>query len=334
MKANPILVEITRGDLTESIHRGAYAVIKDDASVVSSAGDIDKLTYPRSSLKPLQALPLIETGAANRWALTDLEFAIACGSHSGEERHVTAVREWLERIGLSMINLGCGAQQPTSTQARRYLVKNNIAPSPLYHNCSGKHAGFLSTAWHCKEPLEGYLEKNHPVQLRIKQLLSEMTLDNIDVSPVAKDGCGAPIFGISLRGLALAMACYGTGRGLPDARVNAAKKLYKAMTAQPFMVAGTDRWDTETMILSGSRLIVKGGAEGVYSGCIPDQGIGIALKIDDGGRRAAETMMGLLLDRFGKLNPSISLKLNALSFPPILNSNGEKVGITQIHSEV
>ena len=334
MQNNPLLIEITRGDVTESAHRGAFMVANDQNELVASGGDIDHPIYPRSAVKPLQALPLIESGAADRWRLSDCELALACASHNAEPRHTDSVLTWLKKVGLSERDLACGPQAPISEAARDQLLLQNICPGRVHHNCSGKHAGFLSTAAHLGEPAVGYLELEHPVQQRVKKVLAEITDNALDEATVGVDGCGAPVFGMSLRGLALAMARYGTGTGLSGPRAQAAARLYRAMVREPCMVAGTGRWCTLAMQIAGECLAVKGGAEGVYCAIIPGQRIGIALKIDDGRSRAAEALMGLLLVRYAGLGLDLSAKLEKLSLPPISNAEGKVVGATRLAREV
>jgi L-asparaginase II len=334
MQNNPLLIEITRGDVAESVHRGAFIVANDQHELVASGGDVDQPIYPRSAVKPLQALPLIESGAADRWRLSDCELALACASHNAEPRHTDSVLTWLKKAGLSERDLACGSQAPISEAARDQLLLQNVCPGRVHHNCSGKHAGFLSTAVHLGEPTAGYLELEHPVQQRVKKVLAEITDNALNEATVGVDGCGAPVFGVSLRGLALAMARYGTGAGLSGRRAQAAARFYRAMVREPCMVAGTGRWCTLAMKITGERLAVKGGAEGVYCAIIPGQRIGIALKIDDGGSRAAEALMGLLLIRYGGLSSDLSTKLEKMSLPAIVNAEGKVVGATRPAGEV
>ncbi|HIN17057.1 MAG TPA: asparaginase [Gammaproteobacteria bacterium] len=329
MQNNPLLIEITRGNVAESAHRGAFMVANDQNELVASGGDIDHPIYPRSAVKPLQALPLIESGAADRWRLSDCELALACASHNAEPRHTDSVLAWLKKAGLSERDLACGPQAPISEGARDQLLLQNVCPGRVHHNCSGKHAGFLSTAAHLGEPSVGYLELEHPVQQRVKKVLAEITDNALNEATVGVDGCGAPVFGMSLRGLALAMARYGTGTGVSGPRAQAAARFYRAMVREPYMVAGTGRWCTRAMQITGERLAVKGGAEGVYCAIVPGQRIGIALKIDDGGSRAAEALMGLLLIRYAGLGSDQSAKLEKLSLPAILNAEGKEVGATR-----
>ena len=329
MQNNPLLIEITRGNMTESAHRGAFVIVRDQHAVVGRAGDIDFPIYPRSAVKPLQALPLIESGAADRWHLLDHELALSCASHNAEPRHVDSVLAWLKKAGLSERDLACGPHAPISESARDDLLLQNIRPGRVHNNCSGKHAGFLSTAAHLGEPTAGYLELEHPIQQRVKKVLTEITDSALDEATVGVDGCGAPVFGMSLRGLALAMARYGTGAGLSGPRAQAADRLYRAMVREPRMVAGTARWCTLVMKITGERLVVKGGAEGVYCAIVPGQRIGMALKIDDGGSRAAEALMGLLLVRYAGLGSDLSAGIKKLSFPEIFNAEGKEVGTTR-----
>ena len=326
---NPVVIEITRGPMFESIHRGAYAVVNVQQDVISSEGDIDRPIYPRSAVKPLQALALVETGAADRWKLSDSELALACASHSAEPRHVETIVKWLARSGLTERDLECGPHPPSSEQARNELIRQNVKWRRIHHNCSGKHTGFLTTAVHLDEPITGYLAPEHPVQQRIKRVLAEITSGNLADAPIGVDGCGAPVIGMPLRHLAVAMARYGAAEQLPDKRVQAVQRLYRAMVCHPFMLAGTGRWCTRAMEAAAGQFAVKGGAEGVYCAMVPARRLGIALKIDDGASRAAEALMGLLLTRYAGLDPELSEKIRKLALPKILNAVGEKVGETR-----
>ncbi len=162
---NPILVTLTRGVITESVHRGAFALVDDRGKTRLAVGDVLRPIYPRSAVKPLQALPLVETGAADHWHLGDAELAVACGSHSGEERHLTVIRAWLAKVGLSEEDLECGPHYPISDIAASRLRENAASPRRIHNNCSGKHAGLLSTAVYRAEVTHGYLHREHPVLL-------------------------------------------------------------------------------------------------------------------------------------------------------------------------
>jgi L-asparaginase II len=287
--ANPVLVEVRRGDMVESRHRAAFAVVDTDGHVVLSAGDVERQVYPRSAIKPIQALPLIETGAADAFDLTDVEIALACASHNGESCHVSAVRAWLDRIGLSERDLVCGAD-PGRGRSRR---------GPAHDNCSGKHTGFLTVARHLGYPSEGYHRRDHAVQQRVLGVLEQMTGLDLDDAPRGIDGCGIPVIGIPLGNIALAMARLADPHDQPEGRQAACARICAAMAAEPFMVAGSGRFCTRVMEAVGPRAVVKTGAEGVYCAALPEHGLGVAIKADDGAPRAAEAAMAGVLRRLG-----------------------------------
>ncbi|MBF0307022.1 MAG: asparaginase [Alphaproteobacteria bacterium] len=309
---NPVLVEITRGDRVESIHRGAIAVADPSGALVDTLGEVDRPVFPRSAVKPLQALPLLESGAP----VTVAEIALACASHSGEPRHVEAVAAWLARLGLGPADLECGAQWPINPQAARAL---SASPSALHNNCSGKHAGFLATARHFGEPTGGYIAPDHPVQRRVTATLAEMT--GMARMEWGIDGCGIPTHAIPLANLARAMAHLADPSTLPPQRAAAARRVAAAMTAEPFLVAGTGRICTDLMTAAPG-IIAKGGAEGVYMAALPARGLGIAIKIDDGAGRAAEAALLGILTRLGALDAETAERLRR----PILNVAGRVVG--------
>ena len=326
MDENPVLVEVIRGDIVESRHRGSVAVSDPEGRVVSALGDIERAVYPRSGIKPLQALALLESGAAEAFGVTDPEVALACASHSGEKAHVEAVSAWLARIGATVADLECGPQPPLNEQAARELWRSGSLPSALHNNCSGKHAGFLTLARHIGEPMKGYIRPEHPVQRRLTALLEEMLGVPLAAAPHGTDGCGIPVYGVPLRALALAMARLADPGGLAPARADAVRRVRRAMAAHPFLVGGTKRFSTEVMGVTGERVLVKGGAEGVYCAALPEQRLGIALKIDDGAGRAAEVAMGRLLRRFGALTGDEPERLLRVLEPALTNWAGTVVG--------
>lgn len=324
--ANPILVQVTRGNSVESIHRGAAAVVAADGRLLASWGDVDALVFPRSAIKPLQALPLIASGAALRFGVTVAELAIACGSHSGEPVHVQTVAGWLRRLGLGEDALVCGPHPPTDEAAAQALAAAGEKPGRLHNNCSGKHAGFLTIARHLGAPLDGYGEIGHPVQEEVMATLSAVADVEAKRLPVGIDGCGVPTFALPLRGLALAFARFGSGVGLNAERAAAARRLIGAMTACPSLVGGTGRFDTRIIAAGGGAIIAKGGAEGVAVAALSAQGQGIAVKIDDGAKRAAETAMAALLARLAPLNERGVATVRDWLPAPVLNTQGRTVG--------
>jgi L-asparaginase II len=295
---NPILIELTRGSLVESTHAGAVAIVRTTGEVVASLGDIAAPVFPRSAIKPLQALPLLETGAADRFGFGAPEIAIASGSHSGSATHVAVVRAMLARIGLDETALGCGMHEPMDAAAARELIRAGRSPSALHHNCSGKHAGMLATAVHLGEPTESYWRPDHPVQVRIRQVLEEMTETRIDASACGIDGCSVPNWAIPLAGLARAFALLATGEGLSAERARRCAAIAEACWARPDLVAGAGRLDTLLMQRLPHKVLTKGGAEGVCAGALPERSLGFALKISDGAKRAADAAASALIGRF------------------------------------
>jgi L-asparaginase II len=296
--ANPILIELTRGPLVESWHRGAVAVAAPSGALALQLGDVDRPVYPRSAVKALQALPLIESGAADAFGFGAAEIALACGSHAGTERHTQLAASMLERAGLTPDALGCGAHAPLGVAAANALIARGIAPTQLHNNCSGKHAGMLATAVHLREPTAGYWEPGHPVQARIHATMAEMAGVPLGPDVMGIDGCSVPNWAMPLRVLARLFARLVTGEGLEPRRREAVARLLKACWEQPDLVAGKGRADTVVMRALPGQVFMKTGAEGVYCGAFPELGLGFALKIDDGTKRAAAGATMALVERF------------------------------------
>lgn len=311
--ANPVLVEVTRGALVESVHRGAVAIVDADGAVRFALGDVDAPVYTRSSLKPIQALPLIESGAADAFNLSDEEVALACASHSGEPMHTSRVAVWLERIGCSEADLACGPQIPRHEPTSEAMLANRQKPTRLHNNCSGKHTGFLTVARHLKAPTSGYVDVRHPVQQAV--LASLQRLSGINDPAWGIDGCAAPNFAIPLTAFAKALA------QLAGHRTPGAKRIVSAMIAHPELVAGSGRSCTTLMRAANGKAAVKIGAEGVYAAILPEAGLGVALKIDDGASRGAETAIAIVLEKLGIIDSS-----TGLARAPLLNTRGTAVG--------
>ena len=329
-KANPILVEVTRGDAVESRHRGAAVVVRGDGTLLAQWGDVEQPVYPRSAIKPIQALALVESGAAERFSLGADELALASASHSGEPRHAAAVAGWLERVGLGPEALQCATQMPRDKASAHAMLRAGAGPTARHHNCSGKHAGLLTTALHMDEPIAGYLEPGHPVQRRVARLLAEMGGCDLKDAPRGIDGCGMPVIAMPLAAVALALARLASPEGLAPERAAAARRLFAAMTARPYLVAGRARFDTTVIEAGGGAFAVKTGAEGVHVAAVPGKGLGIALKIDDGARRAAEVLMAALLQHLGVLDNGARAALAPYLDAPVLNNAGLRVGTMRV----
>lgn len=323
---DPVLVEATRGARVESSHRGAAIVLDAAGTVVFAAGDVDRAVYPRSAVKALLALPLLESGAADRLGLTDGEIALACASHSGEPVHVAAAESMLRRAGRDAASLECGTHWPVSETAGRALAASGREPTALHNNCSGKHAGFICLACDRGEDPAGYVQPDHPTMRTVTAALADMTGTPLDAANRAVDGCAIPTFAIPLRALALAFARFAAPRGLAPARAAAVLRIRRAVAAHPHMVAGSRRFDTRLMTALGARAFTKTGAEGVFCAALPEPGLGVAVKCNDGAGRAAEVITAALIARFLATDGEQAATLDALARPVLRNWNGAEIG--------
>jgi L-asparaginase II len=320
----PVAVVVRRGERVESEHRVAYAVADAHGRLLEAAGDVDRAVFPRSAIKPLQALALVESGAANRFAVSAQELALACASHSGEPEHVVLVRAWLARLGLDASALECGAHPPLHAESAQRLAAEGQSPERVHNNCSGKHAGMITVARQLGAPLAGYSRADHPVQRLIADMLCAMT-GLAELPAPATDGCGVPTWPIPLGRLAAAMARFAGPDGLPAARAEACARLRAAMLAHPHLIAGTDRPCTEIMTVA-PRVLVKTGAEGVYAACVPERRLGLALKVEDGAARAAPVALLALLEGLGVLDRRAAAALAGRMRPELRNHAGVVVG--------
>jgi L-asparaginase II len=324
--ANPVVVEATRGERIESAHRGAGAVVDADGRIVMIFGDAERAVYPRSAVKALQALPLVESGAADRLSLSDKEIALACASHSGSDDHVATARAMLAKAGYNERALECGVHWPLGEAEARALARSGGTPNALHNNCSGKHAGFICLA--CATGVEpmGYVAPNHAVQREVAAAIAAATGARLSEEMRAVDGCAIPTYAVPLIALALGFARLGTGEGLSPARQKAAARIRAAVAGHPLTVAGKGRFDTELMSLVGARALTKAGAEGMFCAALPEAGLGLAVKADDGGGRAAQVMIAALIRRFGGFDDETSARLETFVSPRLLNWNGAEVG--------
>jgi L-asparaginase II len=328
------LVEVWRGSLIESRHRGHLIAVDGTGTTIASLGSPETVTFLRSSAKPFQALPVVASGAADRFGFTEQEIAIACGSHNGEPMHVAAVRSMLAKIGLDESALKCGAHEPYSLEVARELIRKGEQPSVLQNNCSGKHAAMLALAKHSGAPIETYDAPTHPVQQMIIKAVSDFSGVRVDEIVIATDGCGAPIFAIPVRAMALMYANLVSPPKQFDSQTReSCKRIVNAMIAYPEMIGGTTkRLDTELMRVGRGRFISKIGAEGVYTvGVLPSvdwpNGLGLALKVEDGDDHRARPPA--VIDALRQLGVLDASDLNALSeYSPtvITNRRGDHVG--------
>ncbi|MDH3668870.1 MAG: asparaginase [Paracoccaceae bacterium] len=313
---NPVLAEIWRGPILESVHRGAAVVVSADGIMAEAWGDPGRVILPRSACKMLQALPLVESGAADAAGLTNRHLALACSSHDGVPLHVDLATGWLSAIGKGEADLRCGAHPPDNPSARHRLRLSGVRPDQRHNNCSGKHCGFLTLARHLGAGPD-YLAPDHPVQQAARMAIEETAGE--ESQGFAIDGCSAPNFALSLKGLATAMARFAAPeKSLTGARADAAARLRDAMAAHPDLTGGESRAGTHLTRAARGRAVVKSGAEGVYVAILPGKGLGIALKIDDGNGRGSQAAIAALLARHGAIEHSDPV-YKAYADAPILN---------------
>ena len=322
---NPVLVEMLRGAMVESRHTGAVAAVDADGREVLALGDVRRPVFPRSAIKAIQALPLVESGAADSYGFGPEELALACSSHGGEPGHVAVVERMLNRIGLDHSALRCGVHWPIHQPSAQALARGGGAATAVHNNCSGKHAGFLCIACATGADPVGYVQPSHPVQRMVRDTLEVLSEAPLSPDACAVDGCSVPTWALPLDALALAFARFGTGTHMLPERARAAARLREACTAHPWHVAGTGRFCTEVMRKFGARVFLKTGAEGVCCAALLELGIGIAVKCDDGASRAAEVMMAAAFDRLLN-NDADSAILEPFVRPVMRNWSGIAVG--------
>jgi L-asparaginase II len=317
---NPVLIELTRGSLLESSHAGTIAVVRTTGERICSVGDVARPVFPRSAIKPMQAVPFLESGAAERFGFGAAEIALASGSHTGTQRHIAIAETMLERAGLKPAALSCGVHEPIDGAAARELVRAGRQPTTLHHNCSGKHAAMLATAVHMGEPTQNYWRPDHPVEVRIRRVLEDLGGNPLGAEVCGIDGCSVPNWAVPLERLALAFARFATGTGLSRERGRTCRRIAEACWANPELVAGPGRLDTRVMEKLPGKVLVKAGAEGVYVGALPERRIGFALKIDDGAKRAAEAVVARLIAGYFPETAELAAD------PVLRNWNGLEVG--------
>lgn len=306
MSRNPFKIEVIRGTEVESRHTVVASVYTRTSNSCESYGDDEHPISPRSSIKPIQTLPLILTNAAQHFQLSTEEIALACASHTGEECHTHIIRHWMNKIGIDETALECGTHPPTHTETLYQLLKNQSLPSAIHNNCSGKHVGMLTTALYLSEPTKNYVSQNHPVQQRVQHYIK--SLCQMSAAPMAYgiDGCSIPTPFIPIKKLAVGFCEFIDPIHLSSQESDACQKIFSACIAHPLLTAGTGRYCTEMMKEAQGQVLLKGGAEGVMTGAIPKLKMGFALKALDGNSRASEFCTSILLNKFGLLANSSS----------------------------
>jgi L-asparaginase II len=331
---NPILVERYRGEVLESFHRGVICMVDENSKVIFSVGDIQQVCFPRSALKLFQIMPLLESGAVEKFGFTLEEIAIMCGSHNGEADHLRVVNSILNKIGLPKTKLHCGAQYPTLNEDRNEMIRHDIHPEDIHNNCSGKHAGFLAYCVYMGYDTDSYMDPQHPLQKAIKSVSAEMHEYPEDKMFTGLDGCSAPIFSLPVYNQAIAYRNLTAPEKFGEKRAESCRTIIKAMTTYPFMVAGHKRYCTEMMHLCGSQIFGKTGADGVYSLGFINEKIGCTIKVDDGLMGPQYSIAQEIIERSG-LFPEEQIKsLYHYIETPIVNWNKLTTGTQKVNEEV
>lgn len=322
---NPVLAEVTRGEAVESRHLGAFCVMGAGGKVLASAGDTTAPIFPRSAIKAFQALPLLESGAADRYGFTDEEIALCVSSHNGEPEHLRVARSMLAKAGVTEADYECGSHWPYDLPALRDMIAKGETPHDVHNNCSGKHAGMLAFAKASGAPLKGYVGIEHPVQQAVAKAMGEICGVDLSQQIWGIDGCSVPTWALPLSNLARGFQRLASGEDLSETRKAACARIIKAARAHPFMVAGTERFCTDLM-KAVPRAFVKTGAEGVFCGAVPHAGIGIAIKCDDGAHRASETAMAAVLAGLDCWTDKERAALQGFARQPIHSRKGVEIG--------
>lgn len=321
-----LFVEVTRNDTVESRHFGAAVVCDVKGEVVDSWGDIERLIFPRSALKPMLAIHLVESGASEHYGLSDAELSLACSSHQGEEIHQNLVESWLNRLGQTKDDLACGPVLPEDTERAHQILTSGQTGCRIHHNCSGKHTGFLTTAMQLNMSLENYHLIDHPLQQISLNILSDLAAIDLKQYPMGIDGCGLPAPTMPLLQLGRAMARFANPVDLSADRAKAIYRLHQAITNEPLYIAGRGTVVSELNEATKGAVLAKTGAEGIITAAIPEKGLGIAVKIADGSARARSVALLAILDHLGTLSDEDKHKLQAHISPTLVNSRGLAVG--------
>ena len=327
---NPVTVEVTRGNAVESRHRGLGVVVDGDGKVAFSFGEAEACVFPRSACKAMQALPLIESGAADAYGFGNKELALACSSHSGEDEHVATASAMLARAGRDVAALECGAHWSSDQETLIHQARTLERPTALHNNCSGKHSGFVCTCVHSGIEVKGYVGYEHPLQAEIRGVMEDLTGAVLGRDNCGTDGCSIPTYAVPLKGLAHGFAKMLTGRCLGPERAKASRRLIEACMAEPFYVAGTKRACTRLMEVAPGKIFAKTGAEGVFVAALPEQGLAMAVKCEDGTTRAAEAMIFALIARYFEKGGEVEAKLLAMANRSMKNWNGIHVGDVRV----
>lgn len=331
---NPVLVEVYRGGVLESFHRGVVCIVNEKNEVLFSAGDVNQVCYPRSAMKLLQVLPLIGHGGIERFGFTPEEVAVMCGSHNAEARHLEAVSSILNKIGLDKEALNCGPQYPSSKKDANELVRQDKKPHHIHNNCSGKHAGMLAMCVLMGWPVPDYINPAHPLQQLIRNVCSTMYEYPAEKMQVALDGCSAPVFSVPVINQAIAYKNLVAHTPLPGKLRQACEIVLRAVSAYPFMIAGSKRYCTDLMNITAPRIIGKTGAEGIFCMAFSEQKLGVCIKIDDGKMLPQYNVAQAIINASGLFSQEQLEPLQHYLRDDIINFNNLVTGEIKVNEEL
>lgn len=321
----PLIVEVTRGPVVESVHNVIVAVVNELGTVTQYWGNPGFVTMPRSAIKMLQALPFVESGAVEKYSLDEQMIALACSSHRGEKEHLEVLKKWAEKVGFAESQLICGPHLPYHEASAHEYIRKGQKPTAFCNNCAGKHSALITTCLHLGENPEGYEKYEHAAQKRIRQVLTEtLRIDHSKV-PQGIDGCGMPTYAVPLQQMAVGMSTFINPKE-SSRRQFAAEKIIHAVKNHPFFISGTESFATEVIQKTQGRAIIKGGAEGVYCGFLPEKKVAFAVKAGDGAGRAAQVATAAVLLNLGGLTPQEFKDLERFTQPAVTNWKGDVVG--------
>lgn len=322
----PLQIQVTRGDSVESTHLVEAIVMDPQGTRMESFGELHRPVFARSAIKLIQALQLVESEAYEKFSLSPQELALACASHNGEKQHTELAELWLQKLGLSDGALACGAHWPGDRETELALIRQGVQPRKVHNNCSGKHCGILSVIRQYQESADHYQNWDHPAQVRLRKLLSDTTRVDFSLAPWAVDGCGIPTYAVPLKDICFAMTGFLGGRWIPPQRWTAMGEVLNAVRTYPQLVGGSTSVDSRVLAASDGNIVIKTGAEGVYTGLSFGNGVGIAIKSLDGSTRGARAALAFLLRRYHCAKPELMQSLQEILVHPITNWAGAKVG--------
>lgn len=325
----PIRIEVVRGSVVESYHEVIACVVDLHAKENAVWGNDSFVTYPRSAIKMLQALPLIESGAADYYNLTEQEISFACASHCGEKIHLELAMGWLKKINQTESSLVCAGHWPVHEASAHEMIRKNMKPTPIYNNCAGKHLGIVTTCIHLKENPQGYQDYLHPSQKRLRTVLSEMMNVDYEKVPHGIDGCGILTYGVRIKDMAMGMLSL-VNPQMSSSRKIASQRILEAVKKYPAIMSGTDELSSQVMLKTQGRCVIKGGAEGVFCGLIPEKGVAFALKSVDGASRAVQVATSALLLKLGGITEKEFIELKSVTQPTLKNWSGQDVGLIRV----